>query len=336
MPDRQKKPTIRTIARKAGVSPTTVSFYLNGHAEEYRLAAETCDRIQRVVDEYKYTPNLHARAMLEKRTYLVGVVIGAMADSFWADLYEGLEETLEAAGYHILVGTSRDDPARERKHFEFMRAKGVDGFIYTPVMLDYARPAFDPQKTAAGAPVVAMLHPVPDVPSVYTDHPAACREVAQNLLSRGHKRIAYIGPFSSSGLTRSDERYLAFRETLLAGGAAVSQFPTAADFLAKAGDFTAAFCYSSGDANRIDEFLRQRGGKDKLSLVSYGGTRANPLYDCGMARVIEPQREIGALAGRLLLDIFDGKDVATVMPPAIFEPRQSIFNVDSPKGKKQT
>jgi len=69
-----RKITINDIAKIAGVSKTTVSFYLNGRFE--KMSQETKERIEKAIEKTNYRPNAMARSLNYKATQLIGVIIG--------------------------------------------------------------------------------------------------------------------------------------------------------------------------------------------------------------------------------------------------------------------
>ena len=77
-----KKLTINEIAERAGVSKTTVSFYLNGKTN--KMSEETKQRIQHIINETGYEPSAAARAMKAKSSGLIGVILGDSSDPYTA------------------------------------------------------------------------------------------------------------------------------------------------------------------------------------------------------------------------------------------------------------
>ena len=77
-----KKLTINEIAERAGVSKTTVSFYLNGKTN--KMSEETKQRIQHIINETGYEPSAAARAMKAKSSGLIGVILGDSSDAYCA------------------------------------------------------------------------------------------------------------------------------------------------------------------------------------------------------------------------------------------------------------
>jgi len=99
-----KKLTINEIAEQAGVSKTTVSFYLNGKTN--KMSEETQQRIQQIIDETGYEPSAAARAMKAKSSVVLGVILDDVSKPYEAQALKGIEETARAAGYQILIGNS--------------------------------------------------------------------------------------------------------------------------------------------------------------------------------------------------------------------------------------
>ena len=85
-----KKLTINEIAERAGVSKTTVSFYLNGKIN--KMSEETKQRIQHIIDETGYEPSAAARAMKAKSSGVVGVILADTSEGYCARALKGIEE----------------------------------------------------------------------------------------------------------------------------------------------------------------------------------------------------------------------------------------------------
>lgn len=122
-----KKLTINEIAEKAGVSKTTVSFYLNGKTN--KMSEETKQRIQQIIDETGYEPSAAARAMKAKSRAVLGVILGDVAKPYEAQALKGIEETARMSGYQILVGSSGLNFNNEKEQIEHMVRFGAEGFI---------------------------------------------------------------------------------------------------------------------------------------------------------------------------------------------------------------
>jgi DNA-binding LacI/PurR family transcriptional regulator len=126
----KKRITINEIARIAGTSKTTVSFYLNGHVD--RMSAATRDRVKHTIEETGYKPSPLARGMNAKKTYMLGIIIGDITNHFSNQIVKGIDSIANKAGYHLLISSSNFDRDDERTYIEQLLAVGVDGFIVQP------------------------------------------------------------------------------------------------------------------------------------------------------------------------------------------------------------
>lgn len=122
-----EKLTINEIAEKAGVSKTTVSFYLNGKTN--KMSEETKHRIQQIIDETGYEPSAAARAMKSKNTGVVGVILSDVSDSYCAKFLKGIEDVANTQEYQVIVGSSEMTFRSEQEYVERMLKLGVEGFI---------------------------------------------------------------------------------------------------------------------------------------------------------------------------------------------------------------
>lgn len=91
---------IKTIAKKAGVSISTVSYALNG---SNKVKEETRQRILKIADELAYVPNAAARTLKTRKTRIIGAFLADFTGTFYGSLLIGMREALEVAGYELIV-----------------------------------------------------------------------------------------------------------------------------------------------------------------------------------------------------------------------------------------
>ncbi|HEY9522032.1 MAG TPA: LacI family DNA-binding transcriptional regulator, partial [Thermopolyspora sp.] len=109
---RGQRPTLKDVAREAGVSIKTVSRALNN---EPRISPETRRRVLAVVETLGFRPNMLARNMRAgARDLSVGLVIPELANPFFASVAAGVERVIRGEGLTLVVGSSHDDPEAER------------------------------------------------------------------------------------------------------------------------------------------------------------------------------------------------------------------------------
>lgn len=124
------KLTIKEIAKRAGTSKTTVSFYLNGKTE--KMSDDTKHRIETVIEETNYRPSAAARSLNAKGTRLIGVIIGDITNTFANQLVKGIDDLAREKRYQLIVGNSNYIFENEERYVERMLNMGVDGFIVQP------------------------------------------------------------------------------------------------------------------------------------------------------------------------------------------------------------
>ena len=197
--------TMREVAGRAGVSIATVSAVLSGNRY---VSPELADRVNRAIAETGYRRNSLASGLKSGRTHLVGLVVPDITNPFFTDFVDLIETQAQAAGFSIIFGISKGNPAREREIVDLMRSNQVEGTIVCP--------AGSPEDTRAlfeayGGPMVAVDNADPDGPvdSVTLDNREAGLIAAHHLLELGHRRLGLVtGPSERVSAVRRQEGFL--------------------------------------------------------------------------------------------------------------------------------
>ncbi len=207
-----KRPTMKDVARLAGVSIQTVSTVVNDRAT---ISDETRARILAAIDELGYKPLALARSLRTGSTRTIALVISDITNPFFAKLAETVEDLAHRAGYNLVLCNTHGDPDRERRYMQLATLNWVDGLLF--VSTADTMHGLEPLRTF-GIPVVAVDR-IPsgyDGPWVILDNMATGRMVADHLLSLGHHHLAHIsGPLD---LRLSRERLHGFEEAVRGAG----------------------------------------------------------------------------------------------------------------------
>lgn len=185
--DAAPSPTVRDVARLAGVSVGTVSKVLN---ERGQLREETRSRVREAAERLGFRPNHVAKSLISGRTYTVGVLTSDRFGRFTMPLMEGIEDSLGAGQVSTLLCDGRGDALRERHYLAELLNRRVDGLVVTGRRTD-ARPSLG----RLPIPVVYALirSDAREDLSVTYDEVQGARLAVEHLLALGRKRIAYIG-----------------------------------------------------------------------------------------------------------------------------------------------
>ena len=186
-----RAPTIRDVARAAGVSVGTASKALNGRGQ---LRTETRARVRAEAERLRFRPNDLIRSMQRGRTYTVGLLTGDREGRFSLPLVMGVEDALGEAEILVFFCNTRGDPERERREMESLLAKQVDGLIVMGWRSNLRPPIAVPD---ARVPVVYAYSRVADPAALclLPDQAHGARLATERLLAAGRRRLAHItGP----------------------------------------------------------------------------------------------------------------------------------------------
>lgn len=208
-----QRPTIADVARRAGVSPKTVSRVLTG---EGAVRPDTAARVWAAAAQLRYRRNEEAASLRRgSPAPLVGIVVGDLADPTSAGMVVAAEHVARSHGYVAVVAASGHDEMHEQHVVLAMCRRGVNGLILVPSSADlsYLRP-----EIATGLPVVLVEGAVPDLraDSVVVAHADGARKATTHLVEEGHLRVAFLGGPAAAFATT--ERLRGYREALAAAG----------------------------------------------------------------------------------------------------------------------
>lgn len=202
MKSKYKTTSIKDVARKAGVSISTVSNALNN--SRY-VKKETKEKILEITRNLNYTPNIIARGLKTRSTSSVAVIVPDISNQFFAQVIKGVEEVARLRKYNVLLVCTYYDVLEEKKSIEILRKQFVDGFVFISGYnsFDHIKALNDDK-----VPVVVADRELGDtkVPSVLIDNFGAMRETVNYLHRLGHKRIGYIS-YTYDNQTTVEKRF---------------------------------------------------------------------------------------------------------------------------------
>ena len=189
---RRTVPTMRDVARAAGVSQSTVSRVLNDAPTSVPIAPETRERVHQAARKVGYRPNPLARGLRGAPTMLIGAVVRDFSDPFFATVIEAVAVEAMAAGYNVVLGHAHGRADEGLALTAVLETRHCDAIIMLGDMQDQPRMLADLRGSTI--PVVALWQGVSplEFPTVDVDDRAGITAGLEHLVGLGHERIAFI------------------------------------------------------------------------------------------------------------------------------------------------
>lgn len=177
---------MRDVAKRAGVSLSTVSLVVNGAGY---VSDQMHDRVEEAMRDLDYIPNELARNLYRDRTNIVGIIVPTIRHPFFSTLTAVIQHELARHGLRTLLCSTADADAGEAQYVDMLRRHMMDGIVmaaHTSHAPDYW--------TSIGRPVVAFDRYLgAGIPSVGSDHEEGGRLVARHLIRSGARHVVAIG-----------------------------------------------------------------------------------------------------------------------------------------------
>ena len=310
--------TMTDVAKRAGVSPATVSRVLNGNAS---VAEATRRRVLKAVKELNYQPNRLASALVTKKTRALGLLLPDVGNPFFAEVARAVEREAARMGYSVLVCNTDDRPEAEERYLSDLRQRGVDGIVAAPSFEGGASLA---AALESGYPICFLARDLPTLPAtcVKVDDFRGGYMAARHLVELGHRRVAMVSEPESVPSTHDRVRGYreALRETgiddrlvLYAAETSIRAGIEAAGGLAGAGRPTAVFCANDILAIGVMHALRREGVEvpRDVSLVGFDGTVLASVVDPTLTTVAQPIDRMAKAAVEAVVAAIDGAKEGT-------------------------
>lgn len=320
---------IRDVARRAGVSTATVTRAL---ADDPRVTAHTKALVLSAADELAYVPNAAARALTLGRSRLLGLFVPDIANPFYGELAQGMEDYAAQQGYHCVIASSHLDPKRELQLVSAFRDGTLSALAMTTVSSD-ARLLNALRATRLPLVFVDRRPEGFMAPLVATNNEAVTKEAVRRLIRLGHRRIGMLaGP---AEFETSCQRVDGFLAALKEGGIELDHALIRQGHLGEPGGYnamhqvlslpnrpTAVFSFNNLLTVGALRAVRESGLRipEQLSLVGFDDMSLFPFTDPPITAIAQPAAAIGREAARILVDaLSDGKlpDHDSILPATI-------------------
>jgi LacI family transcriptional regulator len=205
------KVTIKDIAKKTGLSITTVSRVLNGKAIQYRIGKKSQQIIEEVAKELNYIPNHFAATLRSGKSKTLGLILPSLDNPFFARVASLINTEARARGYALIIADSNENITWEKIELQQFVSRNIEGLIIVPCSNEVGHIV---QINNQGLPLILLdrYFENSDIPYVATDNYAGAVMATKHLIENGHSSIACIQGVKNS--TPNKLRVKGFQDVL--------------------------------------------------------------------------------------------------------------------------
>lgn len=325
-------PTIKDVAKRAGVAPITASRVIN---DSGYVSEETRRRVEAAIEELGYVPNRVARSLRSKQTHTLALVLTDITNPFWTTVARGVEDAASEDGFSVILCNTDESEAKEQSYVRLLLQKQADGFLLVPAN-STSRSVVLIQKQQV--PLVILDRSVASpVDTVRSDSKGGAYQLTRHLLKLGHRRIAVLsGP---QGVSTALDRVAGYRQAMTEAGLPLDDrmviygpftqqggYEMTQQLLTLALRPTALFAANNFIAIGAFRALREAGLRvpDDISLVAFDDLPGTFTMEPFLTVAAQQAYEMGRVATQLLLERLTDASKAASEPSEIVLPTDLI------------
>ncbi|MEW9668422.1 LacI family DNA-binding transcriptional regulator [Ammoniphilus sp. 3BR4] len=340
MVKKQSRVTLQQVADHAGVSRATASLVVRGRDN---ISKEKRELVLQSMKELGYIYDRVAANLRSRHSSTVGLIISEIGNPFFSELLVGVHQALDKKGYTVILGTTFDSMSKQDVLLSTMLEHRVGGVIISPTPGTSFESIERLEKW--GIPVVVVTRETlsqEKMDYIGADNVTGAELAVNHLLSKGHRRIAFLGG-SSSSVYR--DRVLGYANALGQAGIEVDESLMIEGPVSRRGGMeaikqvitlsdppTAAFCYNDIVAFGVMMGLREKGytvGQD-FAVVGFDNIQEASIISPGLTTVDAFPQKIGMYASDLLNQRINGLDEGPkriILPPDLVVRESSSFTL---------
>ncbi len=336
-------PTIKDVAKKAGVSVATVSLVVH---KNKRISEETKRKVNRAIKELNYHPSRSARGLVTKHSSNVGFILTSdhfvRTEPFYTQIFLGTEFEAHNHDFYVLLTTVERNYKSGNELPRFVLERNVDAIILAgKVPMDL----IDDLNKYSVPLVFVDYYPLKgDYPTVLIDNTKGGMLATEHLIKNGHSNIGFIG--GDMKHPSINDRFLGYKSALENAGINFNKksvsinwkepnrssgYQAAKSISMKAKNLTAIFACNDAMAIGALHFFKDKGLHipDDISIIGFDDVEADMLIDPPMTTVRVPKIEMGLEAMRLTVNaIKEGaKSIKKILIPVQLIERASVKKI---------
>ncbi len=325
--------TLKDIANKLGVSPSTVSRALSGRGH---ISLETRVSVLRIAEELGYVPDILARGLVGAPTNILACLVLELSNPFFVPVVQAVEDIADEKSYIAIISESKRQLELEKRLIERFRRIHVDGIIITPTMhsLDHLEAI-----KAGGTPIILVGRRYTRLDYITVDDVKGGRIAGQHLVGLGHTCIGTLSsgePHNNAEQDRIggfrqvlDEAGLQFREdwALEVGNNRIDGGALGAErWLSMSERPSAIFALNDMLAIGFVHRLRQEGVRvpDDVAVVGFDDMPFAQFCEVPLTTIAYPKYEMGRMAAEMLLERIQAFDRVQEVEHVLLQPKLVI------------
>lgn len=314
-------PTMKDVAREAGVALGTVSKVINGIpvGEAYRV------RVEEAIKKLNYQINSYAKGLRSNRTFTIAVMVPNLISPFFCGLVNCMHQSLARRGYRMLLCATDYDPEQEQAYVSMAEQQKVDGIICL---------SYNPQlRVSEGVRLISIdRYFGAHIPCVSSDNYGGGRLAAEMLAKNGCRNLAFLRVGSKitnepnkrkdGFISACEEMGIPYSLKIVDDGTPYSNFE---EFLREHMreeklEFDGIFCVTDSLAYQIINSLRGMGVRvpEDVQVIGFDGTRLFGDLEYYCSTIVQPVDEIAEVCVNMVLEDGDTKAPSLVCLPVYY------------------
>ncbi|WP_407271858.1 LacI family DNA-binding transcriptional regulator [Radiobacillus sp. PE A8.2] len=313
-------PTIKDVAKKAGVALSTASYALNGNK---KISETTRQRVLEAAKLLNYKKNGFASDLKKQSTKIIVIILSDFTGPYYSEIIKGVQHTVQQHGYDLIACTTSNSGALDRDStgIKFLKEMRVDGAIVLSheipddVLLDTAQ---------IGFPIVVLDRELnnENLVNIIVDNRKGGFNATEHLIKLGHRDIAFVG--GPKDTLDNTHRFVGYKEALASHNLSFqpkwifnglftreSGYQMTKILLSQQDWPTSIFFGNDEMAIGAIKAFDEKGIRipDDISIIGFDGIDLTELVKPRLTTINQPKYEIGSLCARFLIHRLNGEDV---------------------------
>ena len=321
---KNRRPSLKDIAKKLDVSTTTVSFIINGKGKDMKISDDVIDRVTKYISDINYRPNKIAQSLRTGKSKILVFMVEDISNPFFAKIARIVEDLAYEQDYKVLFCSNENSDSRSRELIDIFTERQVDGFIIIPssgIRDDIAN------LIKTGVPVVLCDRYFKDLETNYVivDNEGASEEATQHLIANGFTKIAFIT--TDVEQTQMLGRLAGYKNAIKNAGLQpnILKIPfelhrkeqtknLMQQFLLDNGSLDAVFFTTNYLTQSGLEIIKETDPKllDTLGIITFDDNDFFNIYTPTISVMSQPMREIGKESMDIMLSLLKEKNMKTI------------------------